>query len=197
MWNKIKHIRWLAVPLSLFLSGCALLYFPILLLTPFQPLLKLAAKVAARYGPILLMMIVEVPDATQSDGLMYATHIPKENGEYVVQTLEHQLNEIANSEEKVVAVVLIDAENVDEQWLAQTLSLYNVPGYCAKGILVDSRDAVSRGTISEEALALLQEKGIVMKPMPGRAALVCNQPQRVEEVSSAYAMLAGACAGVL
>ncbi len=185
------------MPISLFLSGCALLYFPILILTPFQPLLKLAAKVAARYGPILLMLIVEVPDTTHSDGLIYATYIPKQNSEYNVLNLEQQLTEIACSSEKVVAVVLIDAENVDEQWLSQTLSIYDLPGYCAKGMLVDSRDVVSRGTISEEALSLLREQSIEIKPMPGRAAKVCNKPLRMKEGSGAYAMLAGACAGVL
>lgn len=179
--------------LILLLSGCALLYIPILLITPFQPLIRLAARVAARYGPLLLMLVVEAPDVTPGAGLMYAGHTPQCYDEEHVPCIETYLASLGESREGgVVAIVVVDAERVDEAWLAHALMPYADGGYRVMGALVDSTDVMARGSIDSSVIQAVDTGDIALRVMPGRAAAVFG----MVDTQIGYASLLGAYAGI-
>lgn len=184
------------------LNGCALLYFPLLLFVPLQPIIMMAAKVAARYGPILLMLLVETdPQYPGMPETMIAVQPAYITPQTQLEDLESRLlYEIAH-EPNLVSVAMVDIESITEEWLHQQLADAMHRRCSIRLVFVDSRKFEQGKQLSEHTQIILADAGIPILTsgkLANRVAGTCGRPLNSDGPGSrqcadaAYATLAGA-----
>jgi hypothetical protein len=184
------------------LNGCALLYFPLLLFVPLQPIIMMAAKIAARYGPILLMLLVEAdPQQTGMPETMIAVHPAHITPQTQLDDLESRLLYEVAHEPNLVSVAMVDIETMTEEWLRQQLADAAHRGCTVRLVFVDSRKFKQGRQLSENTRITLADAGIPVLTsgnLARRVAGNCGKPLdpgmpgNRQSDDAAYAMLAGA-----
>ncbi|GEM_PF-3229961 len=156
--NKIKN--WFGVIVAAFLlNGCALIYIPALILAPLQPFIITAVRLAARYGPMLLLLAETDTQLPGQPEMMIA--MSPENPETAkLANLETQLaTEIANNK-NLKYVTIVDVNSITPEWLAAQIKQAHKNGCKLRAVFVDSRTYSKTPILSKNIVADLETKNI-------------------------------------
>jgi hypothetical protein len=183
------------------LNGCALLYFPMLLFVPLQPVIMMIVKVAARYGPLFLMLLVEAdPQLPGTPDTMLAVQPAQFTPQTQLDDLESRLLYETAHTPGLVSASIVESDIVTEKWLQQQLSTAADNGWQIRLVFVDSRKYRDGKQLSEAAQIRLADSGIPIRTagplaarVGGRCAREINSGLPGSRTSSdaAYASLAG------
>ena len=197
---------FLAAALPLLFSGCALFYLPLLILAPFQPFIILAAKAAARYGPILLMLVEADPQLPGQAPTMIAMQPATLTRETKLVGLEDQLAYEATHNTGIRSIILVESKAITPEWLADLAGQARADGCRLRAVFVDSRAFTSGRQLSSETLDVLNKAGISLRVTEGLAETIVNENavaerlpirRRVNENEAAYACLMSAVPAAL
>lgn len=193
-----ERARFLAAAplLAAALAGCSyFVYIPMLILVPFMPLIQLAVKVAARYGPLLLMLAEADPSGAHFTPGMIAAGPANALRAGVLPPLEQQLMAEVLSNQNLRAVTLVEATALSPAWLDEQQRAAHARGLSLRIVFVDSRNA----SLSHAAREACAAKNITLCGTPGLAAsLAAGAPAHQSSpylCSAAHAsIMAGAAA---
>jgi hypothetical protein len=161
----------------------------------------MAAKVAARYGPILLMLLVEAdphhPGMTETMIAVHPAHITPQTQ---LDDLESRLIYEVAHEPNLVSVAMVDIESMNEEWLRRQLADAAQRGCTIRLVFVDSRKFTQGKQLSEHTQITLADAGIPILTagkLARRVAGNCGKPLEPgvpngQSDDAAYALLAGA-----
>jgi len=185
-----------AALLSTVMAGCSyFVYIPMLILVPFMPLIQLAIKVAARYGPLLLMLAEADPTAAHySPGLIAATPADPLRAP-ALPALEQLLMAEVLSNHNLRAVTLVEAAALTPEWLDEQQRAAFARGLSLRIVFVNSHSPALSDTVRQ----LCAENHIPLLGTPGLGALAAaglpTHPSSNQLSSAAHAsLLAGAAA---
>lgn len=149
------------------LAGCSyFVYIPMLILVPFMPLIQLAVKVAARYGPLLLMLAEADPCGLNFTPGMIAAGPADALRAAALPQLEQQLMTEVLSNQNLRAVCLVEAATLSPAWLDEQQRAAHARGLALRIVFVDSRHA----SLSHAARAACAARNIPLYGTPGLAA---------------------------
>lgn len=174
------------------LAGCSyLVYIPMLILVPFMPLIQLAVKVAARYGPLLLMLAEADPTGANFTPGMIAAGPAHALRAGALPQLEQQLMAEVLSNQNLRAVTIVEAAVLSPAWLDEQQRAARARGLSLRIIFVDSRHPA----LSDAARQACVDRGIALAGTPGLAAsLIADTPAQF--CSAAHASLMASAAAV-
>jgi len=184
-------------------AGCTYLaYLPLLIFAPFIPLIQLALKVAARYGPMLLMLAEADPAVTPGAPSMIAAEPRTLTSAMVLPELETVLQREAAQNEALRAVTLVDIARLTPEWLEAEVQRAQRRGWRVRVIFVDSRAAAGGPGLTPATIAALAARGVQVRAGGAVAARVAGAPAQVvsmnppvpERISAGEAALLGALA---
>ena len=174
-FKKIKN--WFAIVVTiLLLNGCALIYIPALILAPLQPLIITAVRLAARYGPMLLLLAETDNNLSQNPEMMIAMS-PQNPDSAKLATLENQLaTEIANNK-KLKYVTIADVNSMSPEWLAEQIKKAHKNGCKLRAVFVDSRTFSKTPILSKNIVTDLENKKIELAVFTDQSTFFvdCNQ----------------------
>jgi hypothetical protein len=206
--NRMKRV-YTAVRLCMLLgfagavlNGCALLYFPLLLFVPLQPIIMTVAKVAAKFGPLLLMLVVEAdPQLIGTPETLIAVQPAEFTSQTQLKDLESQLLYETAHTPGLVSASIVDVDSLSEKWLNEQLADAARNGCTIRLVLVDSRNYRTGKVLSEDTLIRLADSGVPIRTvgtLAGRVGGACAQQRTPQAPASricsnaAYASYAGA-----
>jgi hypothetical protein len=184
-------------------TGCTYLaYLPLLIFAPFIPLIQLAIKVAARYGPLLLMLAEADPAVTPGAPCMIAAEPRTLTSDMVLPELETVLQREAVQNDALRAVTLVDIARLTPEWIAAELQRAQRRGWRVRAVFVDSRAVTAGAGLTPATLAALTARGVQVRAGGAVAARVAGAPAQVvsmlppvpERISTGEAALLGALA---
>ncbi len=178
---KIKKLKnWFIIVVTiLLLNGCALIYIPALILAPLQPFLITAVRLAARYGPMLLLLAEtdnNLPGNPKNPEMMIAMS-PQNPDTAKLASLENQLaTEIANNK-KLKYVTIADVNSMTPEWLAEQIKKAHKNGCKLRAVFVDSRTFSKTPILSKNIVNDLENKKIDLKIFTDQSTFFvdCNQ----------------------
>ena len=185
-------------------AGCTYLaYIPLLVFAPFIPLVQLAIKVAARYGPLLLMLAEADPAMTPGAPCMIAAEPRALTSGTVLPALETVLQREAAQNDALRAVTLVDIARLTPEWIEAEVQRAQRRGWRVRAIFVDSRAAAAGAGVTPATMAALAARGVQVRAGGAVAARVAGTPAQVvsmlppvpEHISAGEAALLGALAG--
>ena len=137
----MKRRITVAAVLACVLNGCFLLYLPILILVPFQPLLRLAVKLAVRYGPLLLLMAETDPQMAPGGGALIAVQPAAitERATANVCGIQAQLLGELSSNTSLRSIGIVEARRLSDAWFEQFMQDAAARGCRVRVVFVDSR----------------------------------------------------------
>jgi len=98
------------VSAALLLGGCFLAYFPLLMLAPLQPLIMMAAKLAARYGPLLLLLVETNQQLPSECPTMIAMQPSEITEQTQLRGIENQIVYEVENNKNLKAVILAESK---------------------------------------------------------------------------------------
>jgi hypothetical protein len=180
------------------LSGCFLTYFPMLLLVPFMPLLKLAVHVAAKYGPLLLLLVEADPTVVPGEPQTMIAMRPAQAPHCAMVDLETQLVQEVTCNPNVRRITLLEAERLTPEWLAAETDACAARGERLTVVFVDSRRFAEGSRWSPATDAALRDSGIELYAGEGLAHQVAGPAAPVVAYASPRPMeLPGGASAVL
>ena len=185
---KFLNIKnWVTIVVTiLLLNGCALIYIPALILAPLQPFLITAVRLAARYGPMLLLLAetdTNLPENPKNPEMMIAMS-PENPDTAKLASLETQLaTEIANNK-KLKYVTIVDVNSMTPEWLAEQIKIAHKNGCKLRAVFVDSRTFSKTQILSKNIIADLENKKIEIFTKQSTFFVDCNQPKMSIEKES-------------
>jgi|GEM_PF-5549332 len=184
-----------AALLAAVMSGCSyFVYIPMLILVPFMPLIQLAIKVAARYGPLLLMLAEADPSGANYTPGMIAAGPANALRARALPALEQSLIAEVLSNHNLRAVTLVEAAALTPDWLDEQQRAARARGLSLRIVFVDSRAPV----LTHAARQLCAENHIPLHGTPGLGALAAagttSQPSSNQLSSAAHASLLASAA---
>ena len=198
----------LAALLAAALTGCQYIVFiPLLIITPFMPLIQFAITMAARYGPMLLLLMADADQSASPTGP--PTMIAAEPASAIEQTslpdLEAQITNKLAVTRGLRAVSIVEAGRLTPAWLGEQCRLARAKGCTLRMVFVDSRRFASGDMLKPATRAALDAAGVRLQAGEGLAAHVAGEgaeilcldaPQDIPDAGTAALMasLAGAIA---
>jgi len=179
----------LAAALVAALAGCqALIYLPLLILAPIMPILQFAIKVAARYGPMLLMLMAEADQPASPTGspVMLAAEPASALTLPALPDLEMQITNKLATTRGLRSISIVEANRLTPAWLEEQCRLARAQGCQIRMVFVDSRrfaagDVLQPGTRAALAAAgvrLQAGEGIARRVAGDGAELICLDPPK-------------------
>lgn len=166
-----RPTRLSAFLLAALLAGCSyLIYIPMLIIVPFMPLIQLAVKLGARYGPLLLMLVEADPHGTHFSPGMIAAGPPHALRASALPTLEQQILTEVQSNEALRAIVLVEIAKLTPDWLEQQQYAARARGESLRIAFVDSRNL----TVSDHVRRACANAGIPLTGTPGLAQRIAS-----------------------
>ncbi len=180
MKNKKFFLKVLAALLApLALSGCFLFYFPLLMLAPFQPFIMIAAKVAARYGPLLLLLVETNQPLPNQAPTMIAMQPAAITEETKLSSLEDQIVFEANNNKNLKAIIVVETDKITPEWLAEQIRIAYNNKASLRAVFVNSKDVK---TISFQTVAKLKNKKINLCVTEGAAEKIIPENVCVQKI---------------
>ena len=171
-----------ALSASLLLGGCFLFYFPLVILAPFQPILILVARVVARYGPILLMLVETTPQLPGEPPTMIAMQPAAITRQTKLPDLEEQIiYELYNNKE-LKSIMLVEGNAMTPEWLEEQVRLAYDHGCRVRAVFVDSRKFGSGRKLSRKTVEAFKNTGVSLKVTEGLAESVVDVMTVAERV---------------
>lgn len=161
MKTKIPFIKLLSgVIAALFLSGCFLLYFPLLMLAPLQPFIMMAAKIAARYGPLLLLLVETNQPLPNQSQTMIAMQPAEINENTKLPGIEDQLIYEAENNKNLKSVIIVEINKISPEWLAEQIAEARRNNLSLRAVFVNSKKYGSSRKLSLNTISVLRNKNI-------------------------------------
>jgi len=192
--------------MALLLAGCQyFIYVPLLIITPFMPIIQFAIAVAARYGPLLLMMMAENEPGTTpaAPPMMIAAEPAGALQATRLDDLETSIEAELASGSKLRAVGIVEIAKLSPQWLEEQARRAHRQNCSLRLVFVDSRrfargetmTASTRAALAAAKVRLQASDGLARQAAGGSAdRLDMTAP---EPVSPATASIMAGMAGVL
>jgi len=176
--KTVKFKNWVTIVVTvLLLNGCALIYLPALILAPLQPFIITAVRLAARYGPMMLLLAEtdnNLPENPKNPEMMIAMS-PENPDTAKLASLETQLaTEIANNK-KLKYVTIVDVNSMTPEWLAEQIKKAHKNGCKLRAVFVDSRTFSKTPILSKNIIADLDNKKIGLFAKQSTFFVDCNQ----------------------
>ncbi len=176
--KTVKFKNWVTIVVTvLLLNGCALIYLPALILAPLQPFIITAVRLAARYGPMMLLLAEtdnNLPENPKNPEMMIAMS-PENPDTAKLASLETQLaTEIANNK-KLKYVTIVDVNSMTPEWLAEQIKKAHNNGCKLRAVFVDSRTFSKTPILSKNIVADLENKKIPLFTDQSTFFVDCNQ----------------------
>ncbi len=200
--SPLMHWLLIAVFVCALMNGCALLYFPMLILVPFQPILMIAAKIAARYGPLLLLLVETDPALPGTPPTMIAVSPADANQCTELCLLDTRLAGELDSNPGLVSVALVESATMTEAWLERQVADAHAQGCQVRLVFVDSRKYRNGVALPDDLIRKINERGVSLLATHGLAYRVAGtsatamppgkEAEEVFQVNAGYNTLAGA-----
>lgn len=184
-------------------AGCTYIaYIPLLLFAPFIPLLQLAIKVAARYGPMLLMLAEADPTVVPGAPAMIVAEPRTVPHAMVLPELDNVLQREAAQNTALRAVTVVDIAALTPEWLEAEVLRAQRRGWRVRVVFVDSRMAARAAALQPDTLAALAARGVTLRAggvvatrvAGSQAHVISMSPPVPAHISSGEAALLGALA---
>jgi hypothetical protein len=190
--KTVKFKNWVTIVVTvLLLNGCALIYLPALILAPLQPFIITAVRLAARYGPMLLLLAEtdsNLPGNPKNPEMMIAMS-PENPDTAKLASLETQLaTEIANNK-KLKYVTIVDVNSMTPEWLAEQIKIAHKKGCKLRAVFVDSRSFSKAQILSKNIVADLDNKKIGLFTKQSTFFVDCNR-QKLSIEKEAFSQFA-------
>jgi len=165
-----------------------------------MPLIQLAIKLGARYGPLLLMLAEADPQGVLGTPGLIAAGPSDALRRGALPTLEQQVRTELSSNQHLRAITVVEIARLTPEWLDEQQRLAHAGGVALRIVFVDSR-AVRTGTaLSPALLAHCRAAGVAVQGTPGLGARVAaGVPPKDYSMfvcSAAQASLMGSVAAV-
>ncbi|NLF39572.1 hypothetical protein GX586_09015 [bacterium] len=176
------HIAPLAPLTALLLCGCtAMMYIPLLLVAPLMPVIQLAVKIAARYGPLLLMLA----EADPSGGAPARNIALEPAGVHRIEhrqlaDLETQLGMELAGNTSLRSVAILEASRLDPVELERWAGDAATNGLRLRLVFVDSRRFAAGDRLLPGTRALLENAGVPIMVTPGLAEKIVGDTIAVQ-----------------
>ena len=192
----------LALMLVAALTGCQyFIYIPLLIMMPFMPLIQFAIRMAARYGPVLIRLMVEVDPAMQPGAPPSMIAVEPANALQLASLpdLETRITNELYSTRGLRAVGLVEARQLTPAWLEEQCRIARAQGWQVRLVFADSRRFASGATLSAETRSALAAAGVRLQASEGLALhaagkgaeLLClGPPARAADAGEAAVMAA-------
>ncbi|MCX7846564.1 MAG: hypothetical protein N2595_00810 [bacterium] len=195
--HRLSHTAH-ALLLATLLSSCSyLVYVPMLILVPFMPLIQLAVKLGARYGPLLLMLVEATPTNPHLTPGSIVAGPPDALRRCSLPTLEQQVLTELSSNQNLRAIVFVEIASLTPEWLDQQQRAAYARGLSLRIAFVDSHQP----SLSSTTRQLCAAAGIPLTGTPGLGAALAAgvpfTPLLREPCTTAHASLLAATASCL
>jgi len=176
-----KLVSMLSV--ALLLGGCFLAYFPLLMLAPLQPFIMLAAKLAAKYGPMLLLLV----ETNQQLPGEHPTMIAMQPAEITQQTklngIEEQIVYEVEKNKNLKAVIIVESKTMTPEWIAEQIRLAYLNGCSVRAVFVNSKSYGTDKKLSLNTITKLKNAGVSLRVTEGLAEKAVGKNVVVQKVS--------------
>jgi len=154
---------------SLLLGGCFLAYFPLLMLAPLQPLIMLAAKLAARYGPLLLLLVETNQQLPNECPTMIAMQPAEITNQTKLNGIENQIVYEVKNNKNLKAVILVESKIMTPEWLAEQIHRAFNNNCSIRAVFVNSKSYGKNKKLSFTTISKLKNAGIELGVTEGMA----------------------------
>lgn len=154
---------------ALLLSGCFLAYIPLLMIAPLQPFIMLAAKLAARYGPLLLLLVETNPQLPNECPTMIAMQPAAITQETKLRGIDEQIVYEAENNKNLKTVILVESKIMTPRWLAEQIRFAYNNKCRVRAVFVDSKSYGTGKKLSLTTIAKLKNAGISLHVTEGFA----------------------------
>ncbi len=190
--------RWRHLWPTAVAAGCAgcsyVAYIPLIILAPFMPLIQLAIKLGARYGPLLLMLVEAdpMPQPQAPPGIVVEPRVIAEHTQ--LPDLEQQLLREATAAQQLRTVYILESTRLTPEWLEAQARRAQQQGLRVRMVFVDSRRFRDGAILTPGVAAALTNACADVRVTPGLAAQVAGPAARSVILAPAAAADVGAAA---
>jgi len=170
------------VSTSLLLGGCFLAYFPLLMLAPLQPLIMLGAKLAARYGPLLLLLVEtnqQLPNECPTMIAMQPAAITKQTK---LNGIENQIVYEVDNNKNLKAVILVESKVMTPEWLIEQIRTAYDNNCTLRAVFVNSKFYGENKKLSLMTTEKLKEAGVKLCVTEGLAEKAVGRNVAVQKI---------------
>ena len=181
---SVKIFKLLSmVSAALLLGGCFLAYFPLLMLAPLQPLIMMAAKLAARYGPLLLLLVETNQQLPNECPTMIAMQPAEITEQTRLRGIEEQIVYEVENNKNLKAVVLVESKIMTTEWLAEQIRLAYNNNCRIRAVFVNSKSYGGTKKLSFTTIAKLKNSGAQLCVTEGFAEKAVNENVVVQKIT--------------
>jgi len=170
------------VSASLLLGGCFLAYFPLLMLAPLQPLIMLAAKLAARYGPLLLLLVETNQQLPNECPTMIAMQPAEITEKTKFNGIEDQIVYEVENNKNLKAVILVESKIMTVEWLAEQIRIAFNNDCSIRAVFVNSKSYGKNKKLSLTTISKLKNAGVELCVTEGLAEKAVDENIIVKRV---------------
>ncbi len=170
------------VSAALLLGGCFLAYFPLLMLAPLQPLIMMAAKLAARYGPLLLLLVETNQQLPNECPTMIAMQPAEITEQTQLRGIENQIVYEVENNKNLKAVILAESNIMTPEWLAEQIRLAYNNNCRVRAVFVNSKSYGDTKRLSFTTIAKLKSSGVQLCVTEGFAEKTVNENVVVQKI---------------
>ena len=154
---------------SLLLGGCFLAYFPLLMLAPLQPLIMLGAKLAARYGPLLLLLVETNQQLPNECPTMIAMQPAEITEKTRLNGIEDQIVYEVENNKNLKAVILVESKIMTVEWLAEQIRTAFNNDCSIRAVFVNSKSYGKNKKLSLTTISKIKNAGVELCVTEGLA----------------------------
>ena len=167
---------------SLLLGGCFLAYFPLLMLAPLQPLIMLGAKIAAKYGPLLLLLVETNQQLPGEYPTMIAMHPAEITRHTKLNGIEEQIVYEVEKNKNLKAIILVESKTMTTEWLAEQIRFAYLNGCSVRAVFVKSKSYGTDKKLSLTTIAKLKNAGVSLRVTEGLAEKAVGKNVVVQKI---------------
>ncbi|RLD10514.1 MAG: hypothetical protein DRI44_05885 [Chlamydiae bacterium] len=179
---KKMFILLSAISTALLLGGCFMAYLPLLMLAPLQPFIMLAAKLAARYGPLLLLLVETNQQLPGKCPTMIAMQPSSITHQMKLKDIEEQIAYEVENNKNLKEVVLVESRTMTPFWIAEQIHQAYINGCSIRAVFVNSKSYGKNKKLSLHTIEKMKNAGVQLCVTEGLAEKTVGKNVVVQKI---------------
>ena len=145
------------------------------MLAPLQPVIMMAAKIAARYGPLLLLLVETNQPLPNESQTMIAMQPPEISEKTKLPNIEDQLIYEAENNNNLKSIIIVEINKISPEWLAEQIKQARKNKLSVRVVFVNSKKYGSSKKLSLNTIAKLKKNNVEIYVTEGLAEKSVNK----------------------